>query len=140
MKSESWDTSANFCAQSVGINFEGISFLLLSFIMRTFFRLAFLFFVFVQTACGQFQELDDRINNVAKKVVHLGDQLEGVNTTRSRAADAHQLMGYFAQLHSSMELTDEVFTDASKVFFIFLDCVFFACLFTGGTGTLVCQR
>ena len=49
----------------------------------------------LQTASGLFQELDDRINYVATKVVHLGDQLEGINTPRSRAIEAQELMKYF---------------------------------------------
>ncbi|XP_065174960.1 exocyst complex component 5-like [Sycon ciliatum] len=69
----------------------------------------------VENASSQFQELDDRINNVAKKVVHLGDQLEGVNATRSRAEDALQLMGYFAKFHDSEEVDDDVFMVSSRI-------------------------
>ena len=42
-----------------------------------------------------FQELDSRINNVATKVVYLGDQLENVNTPRSRAVEAQKLLTLF---------------------------------------------
>lgn len=72
-------------------------------------------FFILQNASSQFQELDDRINNVAKKVVHLGDQLEGVNATRSRADDALHLMGYFAKFHDSEEIDDDVFVTPSRV-------------------------
>lgn len=44
-----------------------------------------------------FQELDERINFVATKVIHLGDQLESVNTPRSRAVQAQRLMNHFAE-------------------------------------------
>lgn len=44
-----------------------------------------------------FQELDERINFVATKVIHLGDQLESVNTPRSRAVQAQKLMNHFAE-------------------------------------------
>uniref|UniRef100_A0A1B6HK07 Exocyst complex component 5 n=1 Tax=Homalodisca liturata TaxID=320908 RepID=A0A1B6HK07_9HEMI len=47
-----------------------------------------------------FQELDERINFVATKVIHLGDQLESVNTPRSRAVQAQKLMNHFAEFLS----------------------------------------
>lgn len=37
------------------------------------------------------------MNRVAARVVHLGDQLEAVNTPRARAAEAHTLMMHFAR-------------------------------------------
>nr|XP_039272954.1 exocyst complex component 5-like [Styela clava] len=67
-----------------------------------------------QEAFGQFQALDDRINYVATKVVHLGDQLEGVNTPRAHAAEAHQLMQYFDEFLTG-KLTSEVLTNQYRV-------------------------
>lgn len=52
-----------------------------------------------------FQELDERINYVATKVIHLGDQLESVNTPRSRAVEAQRLMSHFAEFLSSGPIT-----------------------------------
>ena len=49
-----------------------------------------------QAAFSQFQHLDGQMNRVAARVVHLGDQLEAVNTPRARAAEAHTLMMHFA--------------------------------------------
>lgn len=67
-----------------------------------------------QTAFTHFQALDDRINYVATKVVHLGDQLEGVNTPRSHAAEAHQLMKYFDEFLTG-NYTSEILTNQYRV-------------------------
>lgn len=67
-----------------------------------------------QQSFAQFQSLDDRINYVATKVVHLGDQLEGVNIPRTRAAEAHQLMKYFGEFLND-KYTSEVLTNPYKV-------------------------
>ena len=71
-------------------------------------------FLQLQTATGLFQELDDRINYVATKVVHLGDQLEGINTPRSRAIEAQELMKYFDEFAKG-ELVSRVFSDEVQV-------------------------
>lgn len=65
-------------------------------------------------ASGLFQELDDRINYVATKVVHLGDQLEGINTPRSRAIEAQELMKYFDEFASG-NLVSPVFHDQFQI-------------------------
>uniref|UniRef100_A0A1B6CXT9 Exocyst complex component 5 n=1 Tax=Clastoptera arizonana TaxID=38151 RepID=A0A1B6CXT9_9HEMI len=62
-----------------------------------------------------FQELDERINYVATKVIHLGDQLESVNTPRSRAVEAQKLMNYFAEFLSPGPLMVDVFTNKAQV-------------------------
>ncbi|XP_031564159.1 exocyst complex component 5-like [Actinia tenebrosa] len=66
-------------------------------------------------AAGYFQELDDRINYVATKVVHLGDQLEGINAPRSRSLEAQELMKYFEEFATQDKLTSKVFTDADQI-------------------------
>ena len=53
-----------------------------------------------QQAFQSFQDLEERISAVAARVVHLGEQLEGVNTPREHAADAQRLMGYFSEFLS----------------------------------------
>ncbi|XP_022101262.1 exocyst complex component 5-like isoform X2 [Acanthaster planci] len=58
-----------------------------------------------------FQELDEHINNVATKVVHLGDQLEGVNTPRARAEEAKRLIEYFSEFLDDFGPKAEVFND-----------------------------
>lgn len=72
--------------------------------------------IYTQMAFGYFQELDDRINYVATKVVHLGDQLEGINAPRSRAIEAQELMKYFDEFAGDKELVSRVFNDPSQVY------------------------
>ncbi|GFG31078.1 hypothetical protein Cfor_00691 [Coptotermes formosanus] len=68
-----------------------------------------------KASVNMFQELDERINYVATKVIHLGDQLESVNTPRSRAVEAQKLMNHFAEFLSPGPLLAEVFTDKTRV-------------------------
>lgn len=68
-----------------------------------------------KAAYGTFQELDERINGVATKVIHLGDQLESVNTPRARAVEAHRLMTHFAEFLAPGPLLSEVFADKSRI-------------------------
>lgn len=75
----------------------------------------------LQAIVNLFQELDERINYVATKVIHLGDQLESVNTPRSRAVEAQKLMTHFAEFLSPGPLMVDVFTDKNQVcVYIFL--------------------
>ena len=68
-----------------------------------------------QVAFSHFQGLDERINFVATKVVHLGDQLEGVNTPRTRAAEAQRLMKYFLEFMDDRGPTSDLFSDPFQV-------------------------
>ncbi|PIK52521.1 putative exocyst complex component 5 [Apostichopus japonicus] len=68
-----------------------------------------------KTAVAHFQKLDDRINSVATKVVHLGDQLEGVNTPRARDDEAQKLIKYFAKFTEEGPLVDELFNDPFQI-------------------------
>lgn len=70
-----------------------------------------------QAAIELFHELDERINYVATKVIHLGDQLESVNTPRSRAVEALKLMKYFEDFYIGGPHFDDVFTNRSRVSF-----------------------
>lgn len=72
-----------------------------------------------QAAYETFHELDERIDFVATKVVHLGDQLESVNTPRARAVEAQKLMNHFAELMSPEPETGGVLNDPNKVRHIF---------------------
>lgn len=47
-------------------------------------------------ALTTFEKLDKTMDVVADKVVYLGEQLEGVNTPRTRAVEAQKLMKHFA--------------------------------------------
>ncbi|XP_015185742.1 PREDICTED: exocyst complex component 5 [Polistes dominula] len=62
-----------------------------------------------------FHQLDERINSVATKVLHLGDQLESVNIPRARAVEAQKLMRYFSEFLSPGPLTDTIFTDKTSL-------------------------
>ncbi|KAK2162172.1 hypothetical protein LSH36_102g02090 [Paralvinella palmiformis] len=68
-----------------------------------------------QEAFKHFKALDERINFVATKAVHLGDQLEGVNTPRTRAAEALMLIKYFSEFMSNEQPTSELFTDPNQL-------------------------
>ncbi|KAL7296494.1 hypothetical protein TKK_0009934 [Trichogramma kaykai] len=62
-----------------------------------------------------FHQLDERINLVATKVLHLGEQLESVNTPRSRAVEAQKLMRHFAEFLAPGPLMDPIFTDTTSL-------------------------
>lgn len=64
-----------------------------------------------QNSFSHFQGLDERINLVAMKVVHLGDQLEGVNTPRARAVEAQRLMNYLSEFLTDEPPKSAIFTD-----------------------------
>ncbi|XP_033227162.1 exocyst complex component 5 isoform X1 [Belonocnema kinseyi] len=68
-----------------------------------------------KNAMDLFHQLDERINLVATKVLHLGDQLENVNTPRARAVEAQKLMKHFSEFLSPGPLTGPIFTDKSSV-------------------------
>lgn len=63
-----------------------------------------------------FQNLDGRLDTVAAKVVYLGDQLEGVNTPRSRAVEAQKLMKQFAEYLSPGPASSPNLSDPSKLY------------------------
>ncbi|XP_052273620.1 exocyst complex component 5-like isoform X2 [Dreissena polymorpha] len=64
-----------------------------------------------QAANSNFEGLAERINVVATKVVHLGDQLEGVNTPRARAVEAQKLMNYLSEFLTDEPPKSAIFTD-----------------------------
>ncbi|ESO10015.1 hypothetical protein HELRODRAFT_109389 [Helobdella robusta] len=68
-----------------------------------------------QTAFDHFKALDERINFVATKVVHLGDQLEGVNLPRTRAAEAQLLMKYFSEFLDADKPLSHFFNDPFQI-------------------------
>ena len=70
-----------------------------------------------KNAMDLFHQLDERINLVATKVLHLGEQLENVNTPRARAVEAQKLMKHFSEFFSPGPLTGSIFTDKSSVRF-----------------------
>lgn len=62
----------------------------------------------------KFYDLDDRINYVATKVVHLGDQLENISTPRQRVQEAQQVMQYFQEFNSPHTIST-IFLDPKQV-------------------------
>jgi hypothetical protein len=66
-------------------------------------------------AIDLFHQLDERINFVATKVLHLGDQLESVNIPRARAVEAQKLMRHFSDFLTSGSLTESIFIDKLSV-------------------------
>lgn len=59
--------------------------------------------------------LEDRITLVARKVVHLGDQLESSNVHRLRDIDAMRLMEILAEFQTKSKSNRPEFTDPSRV-------------------------
>lgn len=65
-----------------------------------------------RAAAFTYKSLDEKINSVATKVVHLGDQLESVNTPRARDVEALRLMKHFDEfLGGETSPLSPVFTD-----------------------------
>ena len=69
-----------------------------------------------KAAAATYKSLDERINLVAGKVVHLGDQLESVNTPRKRAEEALKLMKHFDDFLDGESSVSPVFMDRSRLF------------------------
>ncbi|KAB0803903.1 hypothetical protein PPYR_00873 [Photinus pyralis] len=65
-------------------------------------------------AVHTFQELDGKINNVATKVLHLGDQLDSVNGPRSRVVEAQRLMSHLNDFIATEPATS-IFNDPFKI-------------------------
>lgn len=63
------------------------------------------------------QQLDNTMQTVSTKVVHLGDQLESVHLPRARANEALQLMKHFDEFLADQPLSSDIFTDPDRVCF-----------------------
>lgn len=68
-----------------------------------------------RVTASTYKSLDEKINSVATKVVHLGDQLESVNTPRSRAVEALKLMEHFEEFIDGATSTSPIFTDKTRL-------------------------
>lgn len=53
---------------------------------------------------------------ILRKVVHLGDQLESVNTPRARAEEALKLMKHFDDFLDGDTSVSPVFTDKARLY------------------------
>jgi len=69
-----------------------------------------------KAAATTYKSLDERINLVAGKVVHLGDQLESVNTPRARAVEALKLMKHFDDFLDGETSVSPVFMEKSRLY------------------------
>lgn len=69
-----------------------------------------------KAAATTYKSLDERINLVAGKVVHLGDQLESVNTPRARAEEALKLMKHFDDFLDGETSVSPVFMDKTRLY------------------------
>lgn len=64
------------------------------------------------------QQLDSTMQAISTKVVHLGDQLESVHSSRARASEALQLMKHFDEFLADQPLSSDIFTDPDRVGFV----------------------
>ncbi len=62
-----------------------------------------------------FHELDEKINSVAGKIIHLGEQLENINTPRTRTAEALRLLNYMSEFLVPGTIVNEVFVNKDNV-------------------------
>jgi len=69
-----------------------------------------------QTAIDVFGQLDEKINSVAGKIMHLGEQLENVNTPRSRSVEAQKLLNFMSEfLAAGPVIVNDIFADATRL-------------------------
>ena len=69
-----------------------------------------------RAAATTYKSLDERINLVAGKVVHLGDQLESVNIPRARAEEALKLMQHFDDFLDGKTSVSPIFMDKARLY------------------------
>lgn len=63
-----------------------------------------------------FGQLDEKINSVAGKIIHLGEQLENVNTPRSRTVEAQKLLNFMSEFLVPGPIVNDIFTENSKLY------------------------
>lgn len=68
-----------------------------------------------KTAAKTFRQLDEKINHVATKVLHLGDQLDSVNAPRSRVVEAQRLMAHLNGFITSESDTLPLYSDPTRI-------------------------
>lgn len=69
-----------------------------------------------QNSVDGFHQLDEKINSVAGKIIHLGEQLENVNTPRSRTVEAQGLLNHMTEFLVPGPIVNDIFNDRSKLF------------------------
>lgn len=68
-----------------------------------------------QTSVEKFHILDEKINSVAGKIIHLGEQLENVNTPRSRTVEAQGLLNYMTEFLLPGPIVNDLFNDKNNL-------------------------
>lgn len=69
-----------------------------------------------QTSVEWFHELDEKINSVAGKIIHLGEQLENVNTPRSRTVEAQRLLNHMTEFLIPGPIVNDIFNDKTRLY------------------------
>lgn len=69
-----------------------------------------------QLALDVYWQLDEKINSVAGKIIHLGEQLENVNTPRSRTVEAQKLLNYMSEFLITGPIVNNIFTDPTRLY------------------------
>lgn len=69
-----------------------------------------------QTSVEWFHQLDEKINSVAGKIIHLGEQLENVNTPRSRTVEAQRLLNHMTEFLIPGPIVNDIFNDKNRLY------------------------
>lgn len=69
-----------------------------------------------QTSVEWFHQLDEKINSVAGKIIHLGEQLENVNTPRSRTVEAQRLLNHMTEFLIPGPIVNDLFSDKTRLY------------------------
>lgn len=69
-----------------------------------------------QLSVEGFRQLDEKINSVAGKIIHLGEQLENVNTPRSRTVEAQGLLNHMTEFVVPGPIVNDIFNDRTRLF------------------------
>lgn len=69
-----------------------------------------------QTSIEWFRLLDEKINSVAGKIIHLGEQLENVNTPRSRTVEAQRLLNHMTEFLIPGPIVNDLFSDKTRLY------------------------
>uniref|UniRef100_A0A182MQ72 Exocyst complex component 5 n=1 Tax=Anopheles culicifacies TaxID=139723 RepID=A0A182MQ72_9DIPT len=69
-----------------------------------------------QVSVDYFHQLDEKINSVAGKVIHLGEQLQNVNMPRSRAVEAQLLLNHMTEFLTPGPIVNDIYSDKNKLY------------------------
>lgn len=69
-----------------------------------------------RTSVDWFRQLDEKINSVAGKIIHLGEQLENVNTPRSRTVEAQRLLNHMTEFLIPGPIVNDIFNDKNQLY------------------------